>query len=77
MVTIHETIQIQGFTIGPANAAWVTCDRCGESELVYGSHLVTDSLTWARAHLTETHPAALGEREDHEHRHDHEHEPTP
>ena len=49
---------IKGFTVNAAQAWWVTCDRCGEDHLVYGSLAPADALAWAEDHHAEVHGRA-------------------
>lgn len=45
-----ELPKIKGFTANRADAFWVTCDKCGDNDLFYGSMADVDALTWASEH---------------------------
>jgi hypothetical protein len=42
-----------GFEIDTVEAYWIVCQRCADSELVYGSTADMDALTWAGDHQRE------------------------
>lgn len=44
---------MKGFQVNKTDAWWVTCTRCEETELVYGSHADIDAITWATEHAKE------------------------
>lgn len=42
--------KLKGFTTNAAVAAWITCDECGDNELVYGDGRAQWAKNWAEDH---------------------------
>lgn len=47
--------KIEGFTINRVTAWWITCDACGDTELVYGEDMAATARHWATEHGVHEH----------------------